>query len=566
MDTPKRILVVDDSPTIVDIVRSILEAAGCEVLTSLDGLAGVNIALREVPDLVISDVEMPEMTGLQLCRLLKSDSRTSGMPILILSAHGARHEQFWGRETGADDYLPKPFTPESLLARVRPLLARLPPARVAAPPSDVPAATRVEALQKVTAALERRLFELTVVHGISAIAATASGERDTAREVLDRMSRLVDFRAGGLAFPPEGNSFLLIRSGVHPRALQALHAGLIGALPAREGAPKMPVLLSGAEFVSMRASAEDPAVALLPLRAAGDPVAVLGIAREADRPFTEPEEGLLELLAEQAGLVLENARLEEARRAHALALAHQNEELRRLNATITDMIGTVTHDLKTPLNSVLGYLELVLDEETLKPEAREFLAVVQRNAERMLRMVNDLLDISRLESGRVRLEARPTSLGHLVDAVAETLRPALAAKQQSYRQQVAPDLPAVVADAERLHQALANLLSNAIKYTPSGGRIRVVAGVEGDRVRVAVEDTGIGLSEEDCRQVFRKFFRAHRPELDGVPGTGLGLTIVKMVIELHGGEVFVRSRLNEGSTFGFYLPPGTASPSAKPGE
>lgn len=111
----KRILVVDDSLTVINMVRHLLEQEGYIVLAAADGLAAMNTAFREAPDLVIADVEMPEMSGLQLCRLLKGDPRTAAVPFLILSVHQAQHQQFWGRETGADDYLPKPFTPEALL-------------------------------------------------------------------------------------------------------------------------------------------------------------------------------------------------------------------------------------------------------------------------------------------------------------------------------------------------------------------------------------------------------------------------------------------------------------------
>lgn len=553
MSGETRILVADDSPTIVDMLRQVLEGAGYSVLTAPDGLAAMNIALREVPDLIISDLEMPEMTGLQLCRLLKGDPRTRQVPFVILSTHKEQYEQYWGREAGADDYLPKPFGPPELLARVSSLLTRFPRQQRPAAPADVPAATRVEALEKVNASLERRLFELTVVHGISAISSISDGERETVRRVLDRLSRLLDFSAGALVFAGEGTSYLMIRRGIHPQALQQFHAELISTLPAPPTEPPRPGLLGGAEFVSARAAAEAPAVAIQPLAVSGRPVGLLAVARDQGRPFEDPERELLALVAGQAALVLENTRLVEAERAQAAALAQQNDELRRLNRTITDMIGTVTHDLRTPLTSVLGYLELVLEEGEVPESARSFLEIVQRNTHRMLGMINDLLDVSRMEARRVSLEMHPTSLLDVQDSVITTLRPAIEGKQQKYICEIAPEFPAVMADARRLHQALENLLSNASKYTPRGGTIRLSAALEGDRVRVAVTDTGIGLSDEDLRQVFSKFFRAKRPEMVETTGTGLGLAIVKNIIDLHGGEVFVESKMNEGSTFGFTL-------------
>jgi signal transduction histidine kinase len=552
--TRARILVADDSPLILDMVRQVLEAAGHTVLTAPDGLAAINMVLRERPDLIISDVEMPEMTGLQLCRLLKGDPRTRGIPFLILSAHKEQYEQFWGRESGADDYLPKPFGPPALLERVQALLARFPRHSEPGKAIELPVTTRIEALEKVNASLERRLFEQTIIHGISTIAATASGERDTARAVLERLSRLVELTAGAFAFAKGGTSYVLVRGPVHPRTLQRLHAAIVTRLPLSDGELAAPALVAGAEYISERHPDSEPAIAVQPLQAAGHPVGFLGVARASGRDFDEPERELLDLVAGQAALVLENARLVEAERAHAQALAEQNDELRRLNRTITDLIATVTHDLRTPLTSVIGYLEFVLEDTKLQEETAEFVQIARRNGERMLQMINDILDLSRLEARRTPITPSPVPLSPILEEVVTLLRPDLDAKRQVYSEEIPADLPALMVDPDRLHQVLLNLLGNASKYTPEGGRIRASARVEGDRVRIAIQDTGMGLSKEDLRQVFGKFFRAQRPEMTGVTGTGLGLAIVKTVVELHGGEVFAESRLNEGSTFGCLLP------------
>ncbi len=553
MGTPERILIAEDSPTVAGMVRHALEGAGYAVVTAADGLAAMNVAFSEPVDLVISDVEMPEMTGLQLCRLLKGDPRTSRVPFLILSVHKEQYEQFWGRESGADDYLPKPFGAEKLLAHVRALLARFPQTGTMVVPADAPATTRVDALEAVTASLERRLFDLTVAHGISAIAATSSGERATANAVLDRVSRLIDFSVGALAFSPGGACFLLIRRGTHPGALQEFNAAVLATTAPGQAPVTPPSLLAGAEFVSERAPADTPAMVIQPLFAAEHLVGVLAVAREPARPFEDPERQLLQVTAGQAALVLDNARLQEAERAHAQALSQQNEELRRLNRTITDMISTVTHDLRTPLTSVQGYVELLLDEQPAE-EQRDFLETIQRNADRMLRMINGLLEVTRLESRRAALRIQPTALQSALTEVRETLRPVFGARRQAYTEDVPAGIPLLNADPERLHQVLLNLLGNASKYTPEGGAIHLAARVEGGHLRVSIRDTGIGLSEEDLRQVFSKFFRARRPETADVTGTGLGLAIVRSIVELHGGEVFVESRLNQGSTFGFTMP------------
>ncbi len=228
---------------------------------------------------------------------------------------------------------------------------------------------------------------------------------------------------------------------------------------------------------------------------------------------------------------------------------------REVDRMKSEFVSLVSHELRTPLTSIKGYVDLLIEGEVgdVTEEQVEFLGIVKSNADRLVALINDLLDISRIESGKIDLTRTSQSLLEAVRAVTTSLRMQLQAKEQHLEISVPGDL-VVFADSNRLVQVLTNLLSNAHKYTPSGGQIAVRAISEAGMARVDIQDSGIGLSEEEQEQLFTRFFRANNRTTQEVGGTGLGLTIVRSLIELHGGEISVSSTVGKGSTFSFTLP------------
>ncbi len=182
------------------------------------------------------------------------------------------------------------------------------------------------------------------------------------------------------------------------------------------------------------------------------------------------------------------------------------------------------------------------------------MGIIRENADRLVTLIDDLLDITRIEAGKIELKCMPLDLVPLLQEVARALRPQVEGKGQQLTLELAEALPAVVGDADRVRQILTNLLSNAQKYTPSGGSITITARGEAGRVRVSVQDTGIGLTPEDQAQLFTPFFRAQHDATQGVGGTGLGLAITRALVELHGGAIMVTSAPGQGATFTFTLP------------
>ncbi|HMN26784.1 MAG TPA: HAMP domain-containing sensor histidine kinase [Caldilineaceae bacterium] len=235
-----------------------------------------------------------------------------------------------------------------------------------------------------------------------------------------------------------------------------------------------------------------------------------------------------------------------------MELAAANAELRQLDQVKSRFISVAAHELRNPLASILGYLEILQeDRAALTADQQQCVNVIQRSSQRLLAITNNLLDLTRIEAGRIELDLQRINLLTLVEHAATELQPRITAKKQTLFLDSAPDLPMAFCDETRSQQILVNLLSNAIKYTPDRGTItvRLKRAADSHFIEVAVSDTGIGIAPEDQDKIFRSFFRASNVHLSGESGTGLGLNVAKSLAELQGGRLWFESKLNQGSTF-----------------
>ena len=231
----------------------------------------------------------------------------------------------------------------------------------------------------------------------------------------------------------------------------------------------------------------------------------------------------------------------------------QERELDRMK---TEFVSQVSHELRTPLTAIKGFTDLMLDGDAgdVNEEQAEYLGIVKSNADRLVALINDLLDVSRIESGRIKLNLAVVDVAKILDGVVAMMRPLLEAKHQSLTLSTDDGLPAAWGDHDRVVQVATNLVSNAHKYTQEGGSIEVSARREGDLVRVAVRDNGMGIAAEDLPRLFSRFFRVDNSMTREIGGTGLGLSIVKSIVEMQGGTVAVESAPGAGSTFSFTVP------------
>jgi len=252
-------------------------------------------------------------------------------------------------------------------------------------------------------------------------------------------------------------------------------------------------------------------------------------------------------------------RLEGAGERLGLLLLRDVTELRRLEQVRREFVANVSHELRTPLASIKALVETLEAGAVDDPEvAGDFLHRIVGEVDRLAALVDDLLDLGRLESGRVALHLEPLAPRDLLQRALDRLRPQTERARLELRLDAAPDLPAVRADRARVEQILLNLVHNAIKFTPPGGTVTVVAAVEGDALRTTVRDTGVGVAPEELPRLFERFYKADKARRS--EGTGLGLAIAKHIVQAHGGSIWAESTVGEGSAFTFSLPLADESP------
>jgi len=310
--------------------------------------------------------------------------------------------------------------------------------------------------------------------------------------------------------------------------------------------------------------------------------------------FDEHHAEMLAAFANQAAVAIENARLyENLRRSMEERLRlqqelHEKETQRRTlqetNSLLSDYIGYVAHELRNPLTTIRGCVQTLAEmlhstqhdkkggsrhaehsgesrcsdnAASLESTTRaEFYEIIEAESDRMLNLINELLDSARLEAGRpLALDARPLKIGPLLEKLARLSRlHRFWTDKHRLTLDIAPDLPEIEADADKVHQILTNLLNNAIKYSPGGGTITVTARPENEGVRITVQDEGVGMNEEQQARLFGRYERLERDDIKRLPGTGLGLYLTRHLVELHGGTISCESEPGRGSTFTVFLP------------
>jgi two-component system, NarL family, sensor histidine kinase BarA len=235
-------------------------------------------------------------------------------------------------------------------------------------------------------------------------------------------------------------------------------------------------------------------------------------------------------------------------------LARANMALYESNRLKSDFLATMSHELRTPLNSILGFSDLLLANPQLSDKLRRWSGNIQTSGKQLLTLINDLLDLAKIEAGKMEVRPETLDVREAAESLLAMFRPLAEKKNIDLRSTYAADLPLVEQDPGKLRQILSNLLSNAIKFTPEGGRVSLRADVESNDLVLTVSDTGVGIAPEDQEAVFDKFRQAANPLTREHDGTGLGLSSVRELAKLLGGDVTLRSELGRGSTFAVRLP------------
>ncbi|HEY7204109.1 MAG TPA: ATP-binding protein [Methylomirabilota bacterium] len=554
-----RILVADDNADMREYVTRLLRSRW-EVEAVADGRAALAV-LRERPaDLVLSDVMMPGLDGFALLRAVREDPATRDVPVILLSARAGETSRVEGLRAGADDYMIKPFSARELLARVESVL-------------------RLQDLRRQGEAERRTLLDLEqsarreaaekteIVEAINRIGQRLAAQTDLTALVqsfTDEATRLAGARFGAFFYnlvDQRGESYTLFAiSGVPRSEFEKFplprNTDLFGPTFRGDGIIRLDDVTADPRygrnpphFGMPRGHLPVTSYLAAPVVSrTGGVIGGLFLGHEKAGVFPERLEPIIAGIAAQLAIAIDNVRLlEKEQRARATAEAASRAK--------DEFLAVLSHELRTPLNAVYGWARMLRAGEVEGEAAQRALDVIMRNANAQVQLVDDMLDVSRIVTGKMRLDVRAVDLRTVVEGALDAVRPAAEAKGQRLQAVLDPKAFGVSGDPDRLQQVVWNLLINAVKFTPRDGRVQVQLQRVGSHVEIVVRDTGQGIAPDVLPHVFERFQQGDSTSTRRHTGLGLGLALVRHLVELHGGttEAFSAGE-GQGSVFTVKLP------------
>src|SRR5262245_11527443 len=550
------ILIVDDNEANRDLLSRRLTRDGYRVSMAIGGQAALDALADADFDLVLLDLMMPDINGLDVLQRMKADVRLRTVPVIMITASAEMDSAIHCIEAGAEDYLPKPFDPVLLRARIGACLEKK---RWRDREQDY-----LRRLEAHTKELQESLKQQT---------ATSELLKVIGRSIFDLQSvfdLLVEY---GVKLCDSERAFMLRFDG-HVLRLVAHHHVLPDMKAYVERNPIPPGRGSGAgravlerRTIHISDIRNDPeytyyetlavplrTVLAVPMLRGDEVLGVIAINRHEVRPLTASQITLMETFADQAVIAIENARLFEEVEARTRELAKTVEDLEIASAHKSQFVANMSHELRTPLAAILGYAELMREGfyEPLGQKSLDALARIGFNGKHLLGLINTVLDIAKIESGQFTLNMAEYALESVVETVRSATESLAQNKKLALKTEVAKSLPIGPGDEQRLTQVLLNLVGNAIKFTDIG-EVCVTAKVKNGHFNVSVIDTGPGIPLEHQPRIFEQFHQVDNSNTKAKGGTGLGLAIAKQIVEMHGGRIWVESALGQGATFQWEL-------------
>ncbi len=444
--------------------------------------------------------------------------------------------------------------------------------------TDITKSKWIKERRELLHALDRRVKGFTVLNEISQIATEPHDLSEVLSNSLEKVRELMAVETAAIILTNEQKGEVI--TATHGDGLVRF-LDKVKKLPADNSVTGR-LALSGAPIVigdtskysqlidiSIREEGLQ-SIAAVPLKSSGRVIGTLLIASRNLRSFSSEDISLLNTIGEGLGPALKNAELYEALQEKNRQLGMQNKELLRrqqelvektgeaeeANRLKSEFLANMSHELRTPLNVIIGFSELMLDEipGPVNKEQRQCLDDILDSGRHLLSLINELLDLSTIESGKMTLNLKSIALTAVIASSYNTIMAILTPKKQSLDVKITEGLPRVYADEVRLRQVFFNLISNSAKFTPDGGKLEIEVVKAGGWCQVSVIDNGIGIKKKHQKRIFEPFYQLDSPLVKPKSGNGLGLAVVKQIIDKHGGQIWVESECGKGSRFIFTLP------------
>lgn len=532
------ILVVDDLPEKHVVFTTILDELGQNIVSARSGQEALKYILEMEFAVILLDVNMPDIDGLETASLIRQYKKSAQTPIVFITAYVDELQARRGYALGAVDYIPSPVVPEVLRSKVRVFVELFRMNRQL----QKQAAQREELARSEAAreAAEEAIHRADYLAEASQLLSRSLNLDDTIEAVLDLCVPMLGERAI-LGIPDKEGGVRRLEMHPAPRADDA-----------EVFTPELRVAADGVirdkQFRLWRH--EGRAAAICPLLAGDQIRGALALLGDEDF-FDSTRVALIREFASRASIAMENARLYSA----------VQEADRRKN----EFLAMLAHELRNPLAPIRNAVHILTSAETLPPKLAWARDVIGRQAEHMARLIDDLLDVSRIVQGKVAVKPEPLQLATLVERSVEASAPRLQARDQTLDVVLPKERIELDGDSVRLSQVLSNLVNNACKFSPPGSKIRLEAVFDGSEVQISIKDEGAGIAAEFLPHIFDLFAQADQSLDRSQGGLGIGLTLVKHLVELHGGRVWATSEgLGKGCTVTVALPAAMASAGAAP--
>jgi signal transduction histidine kinase len=546
------ILLVDDRPEKLLALEAVLEDLGQTIVRAYSGREALRHVLNHEFAVILLDVNMPGMDGFETAQLIRQRKSSQHVPIIFITAMGDEMHAARGYALGAVDYILSPVVPEVLRSKVAVFVDLF--------RKTEQVKRQAESLRSRAAQLQKLAAASVAINGALSIDRMLQSITDVARDVIEShqaITLFADPRGGQRAAKTEAfTSFSDKYAAWRGRPLNLDRIAHTLAAQSRTATRLTEAeLRDHADWLIVR-DAEIPPIkgGMLAAPLTGRDGNNLGVIYLSDRAegdfFTAADEAVLVQLAQMASIAIENTLYAEEREANRIK---------------DEFLSTLSHELRTPLNAILGWTQLLRMGKPSEAELTRGLDVIERNVRAQTKLIEDLLDVSRITTGKLRLNVRPMSLAPVIEAAVDAVSPAAAAKKITLDVDTAAPADQISGDPDRLQQVVWNLLSNAVKFTPAGGRIGVALDRVEGQAQVRVTDSGQGIDPKFLPYVFDRFRQADSSSTRSHGGLGIGLTIVRHIVELHGGTVRAESRgEGSGATFVVNLPVSAVRAEAPP--